>query len=188
MADYIYTQRVQEHRRSGEPMGLHGSPSFFLNVNARWSKRLCAPHWASTESVVSMNTRALARAIQRCVSVLGLAMASGCGALLAPVTPPPSLFPLDVALIVARPAATQLSDSTPSLVVSPTRASAGFDSARITFVSAIASTGTFRAVGSAAAGFSGDPYGGGVAAYRAVLTVMQRLAGFCAEAASSPRR
>lgn len=31
MADRIYTQRVQEHRRSGESIGLRGSPSFFLN-------------------------------------------------------------------------------------------------------------------------------------------------------------
>ena len=31
MADRIYTQRVQEHRRSGEQIGLRGSPSFFLN-------------------------------------------------------------------------------------------------------------------------------------------------------------
>jgi protein-disulfide isomerase len=31
MADRIYTQRVQEHRRSGELIGLRGSPSFFLN-------------------------------------------------------------------------------------------------------------------------------------------------------------
>jgi protein-disulfide isomerase len=31
MADRIYTQRVQEHRRAGELAGLHASPSFFLN-------------------------------------------------------------------------------------------------------------------------------------------------------------
>ncbi len=31
MKDRIYTQRVQEHRRSGEHIGLHGSPAFFLN-------------------------------------------------------------------------------------------------------------------------------------------------------------
>lgn len=31
MADRIYTQRVQEHRRSGESLGLRGSPSFFLD-------------------------------------------------------------------------------------------------------------------------------------------------------------
>lgn len=31
MADRIYTQRVQEHRRSGELIGLRGSPTFFLN-------------------------------------------------------------------------------------------------------------------------------------------------------------
>ena len=31
MADRIYTQRVQEHRRSGDEIGLHGSPAFFLN-------------------------------------------------------------------------------------------------------------------------------------------------------------
>ena len=31
MADRIYLQRVQEHRRSGEQIGLHASPSFFLN-------------------------------------------------------------------------------------------------------------------------------------------------------------
>ncbi len=31
MSDRIYLQRVQEHRRSGEHIGLHASPSFFLN-------------------------------------------------------------------------------------------------------------------------------------------------------------
>ena len=31
MADRIYTQRIQEHRRSGELIGLRGSPTFFLN-------------------------------------------------------------------------------------------------------------------------------------------------------------
>ena len=31
MADRIYTQRVQEHRRSGELINVRGSPSFFLN-------------------------------------------------------------------------------------------------------------------------------------------------------------
>ncbi len=31
MADRIYTQRVQEHRRAGERRGLRATPSFFLN-------------------------------------------------------------------------------------------------------------------------------------------------------------
>lgn len=31
MADRIYTQRVQEHRRAGDQLRLHASPSFFLN-------------------------------------------------------------------------------------------------------------------------------------------------------------
>ena len=31
MKDRTYRPRVQEHRRSGEQIGLHGSPSFFLN-------------------------------------------------------------------------------------------------------------------------------------------------------------
>jgi protein-disulfide isomerase len=31
MADRIYTQRVQEHRRAGQLAGLRASPSFFLN-------------------------------------------------------------------------------------------------------------------------------------------------------------
>lgn len=31
MADRIYLQRVQEHRRAGEQLGLRSSPSFFLN-------------------------------------------------------------------------------------------------------------------------------------------------------------
>ncbi len=31
MADRIYLQRVQEHRHSGEQIGLFASPSFFLN-------------------------------------------------------------------------------------------------------------------------------------------------------------
>ena len=31
MADRIYTQRVQEHRRAGELTGLRSTPAFFLN-------------------------------------------------------------------------------------------------------------------------------------------------------------
>ena len=31
MGDRIYTQRVQEHRRSGEQLALRGSPTFFLD-------------------------------------------------------------------------------------------------------------------------------------------------------------
>jgi protein-disulfide isomerase len=31
MSDRIYTQRVQEHRRSGDALGLRASPSFFLD-------------------------------------------------------------------------------------------------------------------------------------------------------------
>jgi len=31
MADRIYTQRVQEHRRAGEKSGIRATPSFFLN-------------------------------------------------------------------------------------------------------------------------------------------------------------
>jgi protein-disulfide isomerase len=31
MADRIYTQRVQEHRRAGERSGLRVTPTFFLN-------------------------------------------------------------------------------------------------------------------------------------------------------------
>ena len=31
MADRIYTQRVQEHRRAGEQSGLRATPTFFLN-------------------------------------------------------------------------------------------------------------------------------------------------------------
>ena len=31
MADRIYTQRIHEHRRSGEQIGLRGSPTFFVN-------------------------------------------------------------------------------------------------------------------------------------------------------------
>lgn len=31
MAERTYKPRVQAHRRSGEEIGLHGSPSFFLN-------------------------------------------------------------------------------------------------------------------------------------------------------------
>jgi len=31
MADRIYTQRIQEHRRAGERSGVHVTPSFFLN-------------------------------------------------------------------------------------------------------------------------------------------------------------
>ena len=31
MADRIYTQRIQEHRRAGERSGIHAVPSFFLN-------------------------------------------------------------------------------------------------------------------------------------------------------------
>ena len=31
MADRVYTQRVQEHRRAGQHSGLRATPSFFLN-------------------------------------------------------------------------------------------------------------------------------------------------------------
>lgn len=31
MADRLYTQRVQEHRRAGEQSGVRGAPAFFLN-------------------------------------------------------------------------------------------------------------------------------------------------------------
>jgi protein-disulfide isomerase len=34
MADRIYTQRVQEHRRAGEQSGLRATPAFFLNDQA----------------------------------------------------------------------------------------------------------------------------------------------------------
>ena len=34
MADRIYTQRVQEHRRAGEHSGLRATPAFFLNGQA----------------------------------------------------------------------------------------------------------------------------------------------------------
>jgi protein-disulfide isomerase len=34
MADRIYTQRVQEHRRAAQALGLRGTPSFFLNGSA----------------------------------------------------------------------------------------------------------------------------------------------------------
>lgn len=34
MADHIYTQRVQEHRRAGERSGLRSTPAFFLNGQA----------------------------------------------------------------------------------------------------------------------------------------------------------
>ena len=34
MADHIYTQRIQEHRRAGERSGLRATPAFFLNGQA----------------------------------------------------------------------------------------------------------------------------------------------------------
>jgi protein-disulfide isomerase len=34
MADRIYTQRVQEHRRAAQALGLRGTPGFFLNGRA----------------------------------------------------------------------------------------------------------------------------------------------------------
>ncbi|MFN7571775.1 MAG: DsbA family protein [Betaproteobacteria bacterium] len=34
MADRIYTQRVQEHRRAGERSGVRATPTFFLNGEA----------------------------------------------------------------------------------------------------------------------------------------------------------
>ncbi len=34
MADHIYTQRVQEHRRAGEHSGVRATPAFFLNGQA----------------------------------------------------------------------------------------------------------------------------------------------------------
>lgn len=34
LADHIYTQRIQEHRRAGERSGLRATPAFFLNGEA----------------------------------------------------------------------------------------------------------------------------------------------------------
>ena len=34
LADHIYTQRIQEHRRAGERSGLRATPTFFLNGQA----------------------------------------------------------------------------------------------------------------------------------------------------------
>jgi protein-disulfide isomerase len=34
LADHIYTQRIQEHRRAGESSGLRATPAFFLNGKA----------------------------------------------------------------------------------------------------------------------------------------------------------
>jgi protein-disulfide isomerase len=31
LADHLYTQRVQEHRRAGNQSGLRATPAFFLN-------------------------------------------------------------------------------------------------------------------------------------------------------------
>jgi len=217
-----------------------------------------------------MNASSLASAFRYGVVVLSLAMASGCGGLLGPATPAPTLYALDMNLDGARTAANKAptpADSMPTLVISPTRASPGFDSSQMIYirepyqlahfahsewldaparmlgsiiVASIASTGTFRAVGPAAAGFSGsmrldtevlrlqqefgdgpsrvrftlraylldsatrrvlafsefdesvvsnseDPYGGVVAANKAVRAVMQRLAGFCTETVRSTR-
>jgi protein-disulfide isomerase len=34
LADHIYTQRIQEHRRAGEHSGLRATPAFFLDGKA----------------------------------------------------------------------------------------------------------------------------------------------------------
>jgi protein-disulfide isomerase len=34
LADHIYTQRIQEHRRAGERTGLRATPAFFVNGKA----------------------------------------------------------------------------------------------------------------------------------------------------------
>jgi protein-disulfide isomerase len=34
LADHIYTQRIQEHRRAGESSGLRATPAFFVNGKA----------------------------------------------------------------------------------------------------------------------------------------------------------
>lgn len=192
-----------------------------------------------------------------CLSVLAL---GGCSALRPGATPPPAFYSLDslrVGASVPAPAAA------PTLIVSPPRAAAGFDSQRIIYVraahkldyfsqsewvdpparmlgpllvAALANTGTFHAVvltPGAAAGdlrldteivrlqheflsnpsrvrftlratlledksrrvlawreFDGyvqaaseDPYGGVLAANRAVQTELEKLAAFCAEVA-----
>jgi len=217
-----------------------------------------------------MNTQSLAKAFRRCAAVLGLLVAGGCGALLSPATPPPTIYSLAAAPGDSRTAAAQPrvpSDALPSLVINPPRAAAGFGGPQIIYVrepyrlehfahsewvdtparmlgplivTAIAGTGAFQAVVPAATGVVGsmrldtevlrlqqefgsgpsrvrftlraylldsttrrvvawrefdetvvsdsdDPYGGVVAANRAVQAVMHGLADFCAEAAHNAR-
>ena len=216
-----------------------------------------------------MNTLPFIRTCRLGVTGLMLILATGCAGLLPKPAPQPSFYSLDSAR--ARPATipqTQaLTDTAPTLIVSPPHAAAGFDSQRIIYVreahkldyfarsewidtparmlaplivAAIENSRAFSAVvqtPSAAAGdirldteilrlqhnfadapsrvrftlraylvdnatrrvlasrefdetvvaASEDPYGGVVAANRAVQTELEQLAKFCAEAAAAWR-
>lgn len=193
-------------------------------------------------------------------AALGLALTTGCSGLLPKGTAPPRVYSLDAARSPGPTTAPV--EAAPTLIINPTRAAPGFDSQHIVYVrtahqlehfarsdwvdtparmlaplivSAVETTGGFRATGLATSGIAGDlrldtevlrlqqefgdgpsrvrftlratltdnatrqvmswrefeetvrsesedPYGGVVAANRAVQLVMQRLAGFCTQA------
>lgn len=215
-----------------------------------------------------MRTPNFARWLVACAVVPAMVLGSGCSGLLPKAVAPPLFYALDGVprghLRVQPPATT---DTAPTLIVNPTRAAAGYDSQHIVYVrvahrlerfahsewvdtparmlaplivSAIESTGSFRAIGPALAGIAGDlrldtellrlqqefgngpsrvritlratlsdnvtrqvvswrefdqtvasasedPYGGVVAANRAVQLVMDQLSSYCA-LASEPWR
>jgi cholesterol transport system auxiliary component len=60
-------------------------------------------------------------------------LAAGCGGLLPKASPPPALFALDRALTAPASPAPLASRTGPTLVVQPTQAAPGFDSARIVY-------------------------------------------------------
>ena len=205
----------------------------------------------------------LGKLCRRLAAGLSLATLAACSVLSPTATPPPAFFSLDEPRAAAAPAAPKAPATAPTLVISPPRAAAGFDSQRIIYlrepykleyfansewvdpparmlgpllVNALERSGAFRAVmqtpGSASgdlrldtqvirlqqefqtrpshvrftlraylvddktrrvlawrefdtdvAAASDDPYGGVVAANKAVQTVLADLAAFSAEAA-----
>jgi cholesterol transport system auxiliary component len=130
-----------------------------------------------------MTTKTIAPVWRRCTAVLSLVLVGGCGSLLPKAAAPPQVFSLDGAR-AARPMPSPIeSNTTPTLMVTPTRTAPGFDSRHIVYVriahrlehfahsdwvdtparmlaplivAAVEDAGGFRAVGSTASGLTGD--------------------------------